>query len=442
MPSVYGKNNLKFIEKDDIMIENSDDYFNVIRKEIDNRLIGKSSEKRAILGIFETKQKLKEFYGSKALEPIKESVVYLIEELSSEEKESLIKRATASGQITLLTRKFGRGTDFICYDQTVSANGGTHVIQTFLSEELSEEVQIKGRTARQGDHGSYSMILLDRDQEKFHIERENIDDFQRGKNLLNPTTNNSSDQFKATEKYDTIYDFLNDKCNNLFKTQYAENMKYVLKAKERHVAAQKFLSDLHSRNITSIKNFLVEENKGAKGNWTSRTVCLMDATVSMANYLNNCKNTAGIMYECAFRILQDHKISTDSFQIQLAVYRNYNSPENKILQSSPWETKPDNLCTFINTIEVEGGWDNEAIEIGLWHANDENDREPITQVILIGDASPNTKTEIIEKRKQYGEEYWKTTKFSKSTYYENELEKLKSKNIPVHAFFVADRAKE
>jgi len=34
-----------------------------------------------------------------------------------------------------------------------------HVIQTFLSEELSEEIQIKGRAARQGQDGSYSMVL-------------------------------------------------------------------------------------------------------------------------------------------------------------------------------------------------------------------------------------------------------------------------------------------
>ena len=97
---------------------------------------------------------MKEFYESPALLLIKESVAKLTEEASPEEKEILIKRATVPGQITLLTRIFGRGTDFICYDESVVTNGGTHVIQTFLSEETSEEVQIKGRTARQGDFGS------------------------------------------------------------------------------------------------------------------------------------------------------------------------------------------------------------------------------------------------------------------------------------------------
>lgn len=35
--------------------------------------------------------------------------------------------------------------------------------QTFLSEEVSEEVQIQGRTARQGKRGSYQMVLLESD---------------------------------------------------------------------------------------------------------------------------------------------------------------------------------------------------------------------------------------------------------------------------------------
>ena len=38
--------------------------------------------------------------------------------------------------------------------------GGVHVIQAFLPAERSEEIQIQGRTARQGKKGSFQMILL------------------------------------------------------------------------------------------------------------------------------------------------------------------------------------------------------------------------------------------------------------------------------------------
>ena len=48
VPSVFRETNLRFIKRDDIMIENSEDYFNRIKREIDNRLVEKSrsSEKR------------------------------------------------------------------------------------------------------------------------------------------------------------------------------------------------------------------------------------------------------------------------------------------------------------------------------------------------------------------------------------------------------------
>ncbi|CAF1185261.1 unnamed protein product [Adineta steineri] len=436
-PSVFGANNLTFRIKDDIKIENNDDYFNVIRREIDDKLIGTSSGKRAILVFFESAKKLKEFYESKALETIKYSVEFLIEEADSDEKEKAIRRATTSGQITLFTRTFGRGTDFICYDQSVAANGGTHVIQTFLSEESSEEKQIKGRTARQGDHGSYSMVLLDTDLEKFLIRRDEIEDFEKGKGIFVDFL----DTVISVKVYDTVYELLHDKRTAFFKTQYEANIRFVQQAKEKHDATQKFLLSLNSGDINYVRAFLVKENKGTDiFSYPSRTICLMDATCSMTHLLRNCKNTVGMMFDRMAEILRDNNICEDSFQLQFVVYRNYNSTEDKILQSSPWEVRPDNLREFMSTINVEGGWSNEAIEIGLWHANKENERENITQVILIGDAPPNTKDEMKKKRSRHGENYWKKTKFAEATYYEDELAKLMSNKIPVHAFFVNKRA--
>jgi len=60
--------------------------------------------------------------------------------LSSEEKKTLIKRATTQGKISLLTKSFGRGTDFVCTDVSINNNGGGHVICTYFPEEYSEEV--------------------------------------------------------------------------------------------------------------------------------------------------------------------------------------------------------------------------------------------------------------------------------------------------------------
>jgi hypothetical protein len=74
-----------------------------------------------------------------------------------------VNKATEKKAVTFLPKIFGRGLDFVVRDQEVHAKGGVHVIQTFFSDERSEEVQIKGRTARQGKAGSYMMILLDSD---------------------------------------------------------------------------------------------------------------------------------------------------------------------------------------------------------------------------------------------------------------------------------------
>jgi preprotein translocase subunit SecA len=59
--------------------------------------------------------------------------------------------ATRHGRITILTRSFGRGIDFVVEEDNVKSAGGVHVIQTFISEDVSESVQIEGRTARQGE---------------------------------------------------------------------------------------------------------------------------------------------------------------------------------------------------------------------------------------------------------------------------------------------------
>lgn len=316
------------------------------------------------------------------------------------------------------------------------------MIQTFLSEEISEEVQIKGRTVRQGDYGSYSMILLDDDLEKFQIEKSDIVNLQDGRPITVQCVDISTDDGQVTKRYECVYDLLHDKRTTFSETQYEANTKYVQQAKEKDDKSQTFLFSLKSGMTESVRTFLIEENKGAQGKLSSRTICLMDATASMSHLLQKSKNTVGTMFERVSLILKENNIKENSFEVQFVVYRNYNSREDKILQHSPWDTKPDNLRAFMNTIDVERGWGNEAIEIGLWHANREHEREKITQIILIGDAPPNTKNEVKRKREKLGENYWQKTKFEKATYYEDELVQLMQNNIPVHAFYVNNSGKE
>jgi hypothetical protein len=126
---------------------------------------------------------------------------------------------------------------------------------------------------------------------------------------------------------------------------------------------------------------------------------------------------------------------------QVAVYRNYNSPEDQVLQASAWETDPQRLRGFLETVAAQGGWDNEAVEVGLWHANREARRGRVTQAILIGDAPANAPAEVAAKRAQRGEEFWAATRFHRPTTCEAELRALAARGVPVHGFYVAERAR-
>jgi len=140
-------------------------------------------------------------------------------------------------------------------------------------------------------------------------------------------------------------------------------------------------------------------------------------------------------------ILKENKIEPNAFEIQFSVYRNYNSDKDKILQTSPWESKPNNLRAFMDNIDPEGGWGNEAVEIGLWHVFQEAQNGTVTQVILIGDRPANSKQEVSEKRLEFGESYWQNTKFAAPTDCDSEVNHLVQHGIRVNAFYVEDTAK-
>ena len=734
LPSVYGDKKIE--DEPHLTICPSENFFINLVEEIKGQLRGRlSGTRRAVMVFFETEKLLREFYTSSNLATLRDSVnLPLTESVEEPEKSHLVKKATVAGRVTLLTRTFGRGVDFICYDDEVANNGGVHIIQTFLSEELSEEIQIKGRTARQGQQGSYSLLLKKEELQKFLIYDQDIEDAKKSKNL---------------------YTMLNDKRNAFFKQQYEQNRKYLVYAKKEHKSSIDFLSALslggdekkpgdakselmiamptrgegdcpfHSilgtwdeteasfivpdienvrkkvgntirrirhplissknsppdwkifgkekkpekpdikvvpltshdslrklciagiqelvmanqlrgigkrkinlllkayrdflnqqntsrptfwmnfefelnkqsnaeilkfinhhgadagtelrdrfyralnvkegelyarilslpeldhefhtfnmlcnaefdwtaywepqifmeyaafiekkgqwllpleletiayvfkltviyhpsktaipqilnggkdktvhvifvngnhysrvvnrqqpivKNIPSstfdsqkfeiIKEFLTEQNKGAYLDVSSRTICLMDATLSMSHLLQKAKTTVGNMFIRAYEILKEQGVSDTFFQMQFAVYRNYNSPIDKILEVSPWESKPDNLSLFMNNIVPAGGDGNEAIEIGLWHANHELEQgNKVSQVILIGDAPPNEPDEIKDKRAQSAltEAGWFKSKFGPITTSDTEVKKLVNRGVPVHAFFVANRAQQ
>ena len=56
--------------------------------------------------------------------------------------------------------------------------GGVHVIQAFVSDDISEEIQIQGRTARQGKSGTYSLILAESEIVKLGLDAARVQNMQ------------------------------------------------------------------------------------------------------------------------------------------------------------------------------------------------------------------------------------------------------------------------
>ncbi len=429
MPSVYGENQLDFSSNSikGVIISERAAYFMEITNEIKRRRLGDSIIERPVMVFFPSNEQLTSYYNSSELGRSgieREKIKLITEELPDDQKPGLIRQAASEGAVTLLTRGFGRGTDFKCFDDRINKRcGGVHVVQTFVSDEISEETQIKGRTARQGEPGSYSMVLAAEDLERYNLREREIA------------------RMKSTSE---LYTTLNEARCRFFHEKYSESLRYVDEIKQDHDAAMIFLSALFNKRIDEVREFLKKRNEtllAASG--SARTICLMDATGSMSHLIAKAKNTVATMFQQACDVLS-MKGMQSGFELQFVVYRNYNCDATDLLEHSAWESDPNNLRKFLESITPKGGMGNEAIEIGFCYANQLADSSQVDQIILIGDMPPNSVSEVTRNRSsQKGEAYWKDTVYANPTHYELELEKLCEREIPipVHAFYVKDDAR-
>eukprot|EP00475_Leptophrys_vorax_P031010 TRINITY_DN4682_c0_g1_i4.p1 TRINITY_DN4682_c0_g1~~TRINITY_DN4682_c0_g1_i4.p1 ORF type:complete len:1758 (-),score=418.12 TRINITY_DN4682_c0_g1_i4:53-4783(-) len=413
IPSVYGESRRRFTDVDTMVVPENEFFLTISDQITKRRDVG--THKRPILVFFESKELLQKFCDNQVFDALRGETDILNEQHNSQERRAIVKKATMVGRITLCTRDYGRGVDFACRDKRVTSNGGVHVIQTFLSEDLAEEAQIQGRCARQGADGSYSMVLCLPSLERFFLSST---DFQNYVGVYAAESNK--------------YTRLNELRNDFFQRQYANNNTAVVDARKAHQKGLKFLQYLSEGNVKEIQSFLTSENKGPAEAVNAKTLCLFDATGSMSSLLTNTKNTICKVFQDASEVFKQHGMDPNGFAVQIAVYRNYNVGDDLLLQTSGWEVRPENLRAFMNTIGPAGGMGNEAIEIGLAHANTLL-AGGLTQVILIGDVPPNTRAEVQSRFNTV-----RRTKFTTQTYWEDELAKLKIGGVavPVYAFYV------
>ena len=428
MPSLFGQHHFEFDARKDVKLFSSLRYYENLKEEIRSRLNDHKSA-RCVFVFFEDNKKLNDFHQSKEFAPFRQSdkVLLMSEKLNKNEKSLCIVQSCSSGSILLATKSFGRGTDFQVRDKIVRNNGGPHVIQTFLSEEKSEEKQIMGRTARQGGNGSYSMVLMKPELEKFDIKLDD-DDVNDNKEL----------------EPDKLYQTLDDKRNAVFNKHYANNTQFVTSAKQSHENAMGLLRSIHSGDSLLAKQILLELNLGSYlGDECTKVAVLMDATGSMGDLLHKTKTSISAMINRISLILQENNMDPKSFELQFVAYRNYNAPWEKLLEYSGWSSDANELIKFISGIKANYGMGNEAIEIAFNYINEliNKEKDDISQIILIGDRAPNTKEDVQHKRAKREEKYWQTTKFSNATYWEDELKNITKHQVPVHAFYLDEKAK-
>jgi hypothetical protein len=179
-PSVYGDSNFCFDKGGDgVSVEEGvSNFFLKITDEI-SRVATK--QKGAVIVFFYDSKRLNEYTSSAIYKKLGRKKETLTENKSANEKAHIISKAATAGQITICTAVFGRGTDFFSKDDALENNGGVHVIQAFLSSDMNEEIQIQGRTARQGKKGSYKLILLDKDlEDSFEMHGGSFNNWPRG----------------------------------------------------------------------------------------------------------------------------------------------------------------------------------------------------------------------------------------------------------------------
>uniref|UniRef100_A0A6T1DUP4 SecA family profile domain-containing protein n=1 Tax=Alexandrium monilatum TaxID=311494 RepID=A0A6T1DUP4_9DINO len=411
MPSVYGHNKLSFLDQAGgrrpiTVVSSKEDWFVAITEEANQAI----RVDRAVIVFFEEGKDLEEYKASPYYRKVANRSE-LRESQSHQEKEYAIKKAATAGQATFTTAPFGRGTDFFCSDPKVLAAGGVLVVQTFFSLDKSEEVQIQGRTARQGKEGTYSLVLL---QEALTTQ-------------LGVTQAALKDKRPAE-----LYAYL-DEARQRCRAAACKKVEDSLHgARERDALTHRYFDALLSNDRrASIKAFAaLYADIGPKAKSErrqSRMICLSDATMSMTWLW---KSTKKHIQEMLLRIKE---IGGSNLELQWMAYRDY-SCGNRLLERSGWTTDPAVLQGFVDSIQLLSGADfEEAVEHALAAVRAEHAVQPVTRVLLIGDAAPHSESKGA---------YLHLHRVHLATDYKLEADWLAEAGIPVYTFYLREHARQ
>ena len=365
-PSIYGDSQLTFREVSDVHVEPDTAQYN---RKLKEEILSEAGKDRAVLVFFEDELRLSTWLESGYAEGI-ENLCYVTSR--TENIDHYVKQATRARSVTLFTAVHGRGIDFVCHDKAVEAAGGVHVVQAFLSEQLSEEIQIKGRTARQDKKGTFKLVLLASDLARFGVTPEELEEARRAGG---------------------VYPLLHTKRSAWFAAESARRADDIAASRGWHdysVAFQRLLlacgrSGRASEAVAKkIREALLafQSHSARSGGAACRLLCLSDATGSMEPLWASSKRHIETMLR---RI--EELAGAGRVYLKWVAYRDYDVP-SCLLQCSAWTQDARELLAFLDGVRCHGGGDfEEAVEAALALANRE-EAAP-TRVLLIGDAPPH-----------------------------------------------------
>jgi len=170
-PSFYGGSGLIYNKKENITIEEDKTKW---EEKVMER-IKVNAKNKCVLVYFDSEEMVKDWVARKREELEKERLTLYfatqnyISDLESTDKmipmdtnvfQKLIdhEHLGRQGYVCFMTKNWGRGVDFLV-SRAVIDNQGGHVIQTFFSTDVKEEIQVQGRMARKNLPGSYELVL-------------------------------------------------------------------------------------------------------------------------------------------------------------------------------------------------------------------------------------------------------------------------------------------
>lgn len=95
---------------------------------------------------------------------------------------------------------------------------------------------------------------------------------------------------------------------------------------------------------------------------------MIDATISMESLFQQLKIILPQIFDDTYLTLKEKKFP-GCLEMQIVLYRNYNSNIDQILEVSTFDNQGDALKSFISQSQVSGGCQNEAIEVALQYVN-------------------------------------------------------------------------